>query len=89
MFVDTYGNCGIMIIYVHLKQPSEIIKEMSDSETDSDLNVSRYHPEDNLNIYGSPIYAEQPQDKDAGEEQTGPSTVVFDPLNIIGRSQVS
>ena len=34
--------------------------EMSDSETESDdLNIWRYDPEDDLNVYGSPIYIEQ------------------------------
>ena len=32
---------------------------MSDPETDSDLNISQYDPEDDLNVYGSPVYVEQ------------------------------
>ena len=32
---------------------------MPDSETDSDLNISQYDPEDDLNVYGSPVYLEQ------------------------------
>ena len=59
--------------------------EMSDS--DSDLNASYYDPEDNLNIYGSPIYEEQPEDSDVVDEQSAPSTVVVDRPNR--RSQVS
>ena len=55
---------------------------MSDSEVDSDLNISRYDLEDDLNVYGSPVYCEQ-QDAEAedreGEQQhsntsLGPST---------------
>jgi hypothetical protein len=61
---------------------------MSDSDSDSDLNVSRYDPEDNLNMYGSPIYTEQPGNNDIiDEEQLGPSNVVLDRPNR--RSQVS
>lgn len=59
---------------------------MSNSDSDSDLNVSQYDPEDNLNIYGSPIYEEQPEDN-VEEEQPGVSNVVFDQPNR--RSQVS
>ena len=59
---------------------------MSNSDADSDLNVSQYDPEDNLNIYGSPIYEEQPEDN-VEEEQPGVSNVVFDQPNR--RSQVS
>ena len=59
---------------------------MSNSDSDSDLNVSQYDPEDNLNIYGSPIYEEQPGDN-VEEEQPGVSNVVFDQPNR--RSQVS
>ena len=59
---------------------------MSNSDSDSDLNVSQYDPEDNLNIYGSPIYEEQPEDN-VEEEQPGLSSVVFDQPNR--RSQVS
>ena len=58
---------------------------MSNSDSDSDLNVSQYDPEDNLNIYGSPIYEEQPEDN-VEEEQPGVSNVVFDQPNR--RSQV-
>ena len=61
---------------------------MSDSDSDSDLNVSRYDPEDILNMYGSPIYTEQPGNNDIiDEEQPGPSNVVLDRPNR--RSQVS
>ena len=43
--------------------------KMSDSEEDSDLNTSRYDPEDDLNVYGWPICCEQ---QDAGaEDQEG------------------
>ena len=59
---------------------------MSNSDSDSDLNVSQYDPEDNLNIYGSPIYEEQPEDN-VEEEQPGVSNVVFDQPNR--RNQVS
>ena len=59
---------------------------MSNSDSDSHLNVSQYDPEDNLNIYGSPIYEEQPEDN-VEEEQPGVSNVVFDQPNR--RSQVS
>ena len=58
-------------------------REMSDSE--SDLNVSCYDPEDNLNIYGSPIYTEQAENVD--EEQPGPSNVLVDQPNR--RTEVS
>ena len=51
------------------------------SNSDSDLNVSHYDPEDNL-----PIYEEQPEDN-VEEEQPGLSNVVFDQPNR--RSQVS
>ena len=50
-------------------------REMSDSESDSYLNLSHYDPEDNLNVYGSPVYSEQPRDN-AAEEPPGPSNVV-------------
>ena len=59
--------------------------EMSDS--DSDLNASYYDPEDNLNIYGSPIYEEQPEENVVVNEQSGPSNVVVDRPNR--RRQVS
>jgi hypothetical protein len=58
---------------------------MSDSESESDLNVSCYDPEDNLNIYGSPIYTEQAENVD--EEQPGPSNVLVDQPNR--RTEVS
>ena len=29
---------------------------MWNSETDSELDVSRYDPEDDINAYGSPVY---------------------------------
>ena len=32
---------------------------MSDSKTDSDLNILQYDPGDDLNVYGSPVYIEQ------------------------------
>ena len=32
---------------------------MSDSETNSDLNILQYDSEDDLNVYGSPVYVEQ------------------------------
>ena len=49
--------------------------EMSDSETESDdLNISRYDPEDDLNVYGSPIYVEQQdrgvEDREGEQEQS-------------------
>ena len=47
------------------------------SNSNSDLNVSQYDLEANLNIYGSPIYQEQPEDN-VEEEQPGLSNVVFD-----------
>ena len=56
------------------------------SNSDSDSNVSQYDPEDNLNMYGSPIYKEQPKDN-VEEEQPRVSNVVFDQPNR--RSQVS
>ena len=55
------------------------------SDSDSDLNVSYYDLEDNLNVYGSPVYEEQPAEN-VVEEQSGPSNVVFEQPN---RSQVS
>ena len=47
------------------------------SNSNSYLNVSQYDLEANLNIYGSPIYQEQPEDN-VEEEQPGLSNVVFD-----------
>ena len=41
---------------------------MSDTESDSDLNVDRYDSEDNLNVYGSPIHESSPHEL-VGAEQ--------------------
>ena len=37
---------------------------MSSSDSESDLNISVYDPEDNLNFYGSPV---RQQSEDHGE----------------------
>ena len=50
----------MIIILLHA-----ISTKMSDSKEDSDLNISRYDPEDDLNVYDSPICCEQ---QDAGAE---------------------
>ena len=44
---------------------------MSDTESDSDLNVDRYDSEDNLNVYGSPIHESSPHEL-VGAEQAEP-----------------
>ena len=46
---------------------------MSDSETDPDLAVERHDPEDDVNVYGSPI--SRPAFSD---QQPGPSNITVD-----------
>ena len=57
---------------------------MSGSESESDLNVLLYDPEDNLNFYGSPV-AEDVQPETQGDTIGGPSTS----SQVISRMQVS
>ena len=68
---------------------------MSDTESDSDLNVDRYDSEDNLNVYGSPIHessphelvgAEQAEPLISVEEAAGPSSrQIFDRTQVRSR----
>ena len=70
---------------------------MSDTESDSDLDVDveRYDPEDNLNVYGSPIHesssheivgAEQAEPLISVEEAAGPSSrQIFDRTQVRSR----
>ncbi len=46
------------------------------SDTDTDLSVERYDPEDNINAYGSPIYTPT-------EAAAGPSNVVLPARNEV------
>ena len=48
---------------------------MSSSESDEDLNKSEYDIEDNLNVYGSPIYLpETPETEREADSQLALST---------------
>ena len=49
-----------------------VLAVMSSSESDEDLNKSEYDIEDNLNVYGSPIYS--PETEREADSQLALST---------------
>ena len=77
----------LFMIIIPLHATSTI---MSDSEEDSDLNISRYDPEDDPNVYGSPICCEQQDAEDReGEQEHSDISIGPSPTRVSDqRSQV-
>ena len=64
---------------------------MSDSQSDSDLNVSHYDLEDDLNCYGSPVYVSPSTVVRVDDERVAPSrqNVLVDERTQVSAFQLS